>query len=182
MHVSFSNCRKTAKCRYCPNPIETGQPMVVGRSRKESAGGKYYYFTSRWHPQCYLDQGLQYLDKHPYTPATKGRPVLNLTSGQRTHRLSLLRIRATSVQRVRAELQKLLPNYNIIQHHGTKLQELYKEIEHYGGAPKSWQQPTVESTESAQSTEPPAIQLTESQSQPATDEGSETTNQVTDGV
>ena len=138
MKINFSYARGAGKCSFCPNPILVGEPVVVGRT-PVSAGRKNFYSKRRWHPQCYLDQGLRYLDLHPFTPEVKGRPRLPaLPTGDKLRRLSILRRHATTLQRIRNELSKVEPNFNTLAHLGERIELLRDEISSYGGAPKSW--------------------------------------------
>jgi len=137
--ITFSYARGAGKCSFCPTPITVGEPVVVGRT-PVSAGGKNFYSKRRWHPQCYLDQGLRYLELHPFTPEAKGRPRLpTLPIGDKLRRLSILRRHATTLQRIRAELRKPKPNFDTLARLGERVELLRTEISTYGGAPKSWQ-------------------------------------------
>ncbi len=140
MKTSFSYAKGSGKCSYCPVPIEVGEPVVVGRLPVNN-NGKFFYARKRWHPNCFVEQGLQWLSLHPGEPVTKGRPksvTATLPVDDKLARLSLLRRHATTSQRLRREMEKEWPNYEVITRLTERLDKLRLEVELVGGAPKSW--------------------------------------------
>lgn len=135
-------CHKEAQCKWCPEKIEEATPMVVvyfwNKGNEEQRG---FNVQQCYHPQCWVEQGLDYLRLHPYVPNTyqdKSGRSLNLSPEDSRQRFLLTRrfnalyqrkgkIKATGEQRERIE-------EGIIERMGAIATEMIK----YGGVPKSW--------------------------------------------
>lgn len=96
-----------------------------------------------YHPECWLKQGYDYLNSNPYIYKYRkcGRKSLKLTDEQRVIRKRLLVKMAKLNQRL-AECSKLEDSDSKlvkVSQIMIKKEELRKEIEKYGGVPKSWQ-------------------------------------------
>src|SRR3989337_3508288 len=63
MDIWISWCKRDSKCRHCEETITPGTRVVIGKHWRP---GKFTIML-RWHPQCWLQQGLNYLEKNPYT-------------------------------------------------------------------------------------------------------------------
>lgn len=94
---------------------------------------------TRWHPQCWIDQGLASLEKRPYIPPA-GRTPCNIPDDMRKKRVSILRRRASVMQRLKGEMSKPYEEISLeaIIHFGEMLEKQAIEIEPLGGVPKSW--------------------------------------------
>lgn len=140
MDVWMSRCRKRAKCRHCPEMITKGQYMVVGKLWKRRDGvARIWTIYLRWHPQCWIDQAVQKLEKLPVIE-TRGRRKSELSDEARAARVKILMRRTAVVQRIRIEMSKPQEEQSIdrIIHLGDMLNGLKDEIELVGGVPKSW--------------------------------------------
>lgn len=87
------------------------------------------YFN--WHPQCWITQGLDSLQKNPYHA---GR--LGLTDDQRKARRLLLMRWATIKYRLKKAVDKY--NFTAIERLLEQLKSVREEIKLVGGVPKSW--------------------------------------------
>lgn len=135
-------CRRQATCRYCELPIEVGNPLVRGQSRQKAAEWKVKLF---WHPECWLKDGLQYLEQHPYSAKSQGRPKLQLDEDSKAARKKLITRRAQILYNIREQLENgetELSESLLVE--VSKIVQFYREIEVLGGAPKSWQKPLTE--------------------------------------
>jgi len=119
--------------------------MVICRyykRTKKEVGGKdqNWRFTLRFHPQCWIDQGVAALKQRGEVVETRGRNRLVLTDNDSLTRLKILRRRAAVMQRLRIEVAKPDGERNIdrVIHFGSMLNKLKEEIESLGGVPKSW--------------------------------------------
>jgi hypothetical protein len=102
--VTMQWCRREAKCKWCDQPIETGTPMVtVFYWNRSPETHKRWNTSFYYHPQHWLDSGMDYLMLNPYSPGERRgpKPRLNLTAEERKSRLALLRKKATLDQRFR---------------------------------------------------------------------------------
>lgn len=136
--VWFSWCKRRSKCNYCPDSILAGTPVVIVKHWRPNKHS--YYF--RFHPDCYIQQGVAYLAKHPYEPyrANTGRPKLELSNSDSYARIKLLRHRAVVMYRRRQAI-KLLPSeaaQEYIDSLDKVLDKITEDIQIYGGVPNSW--------------------------------------------
>jgi hypothetical protein len=128
------HARRDNKCFWCEEVILRFSPEVISRFRWR-AGDKTFTKFRRFHPNCWVEQGLEYLRKNP--PVVRmGRPRLALNQEDRGKRLKILRRRAQLMYLFRnaSESGKVI---QAVEYY-LKAYELIKEIEPLGGAPKSW--------------------------------------------
>lgn len=91
----------------------------------------------RWHPECWLKQGLLALEKRPYVPAgNRGRKQLVMSASDKIMRNKVLRRRASFFFRLRAaaeagQIDKVIKIMS-------SMERLAIEIARYGGVPESW--------------------------------------------
>jgi len=150
MDIWLTTCKKKAKCSYCEELIELGEPVVYGRLWLRTKEGEYkprrFVKRFRWHAQkgdekkcCWLEQALNNLANNPYIE-TRGRKRLVLPPEIREKRLKVLRRRAKVVQQLRTETEEQPERQDIdeIIRLGGILARLKEEIEPLGGVPKGW--------------------------------------------
>jgi len=123
-------CRKQATCGYCKKPILNKELMVVGLRRK----GKWR-FRKCWHPECWLEQGKQELERREYVE-TRGCKRMPIDDETRKRRFRLLARRASVLQRIRKAVE--VRDANKVVHLGEMLDRIKEEIGPLGGVPKSW--------------------------------------------
>jgi len=144
MDVWLTWCKRKSKCRHCGEYIQQGEPVVVGKLWSKE---RKWPMQFRWHPKCWLDQALAYLEKHPYIPRlTTGRPKLELSDVDRKQRAKLLRQRATLCYQQRKAA--LAGNAVRVLHLEVKKQELIDQMP--GPVPKSWRVHHEEKTKANQ--------------------------------
>ena len=137
MDVWITWNRKVATCHYCDKPITVATPMVKAKWwRKKSGSAAKWSYRMYWHPQCWLDEALQYLKQHPYVPRSTGRPKLQLSEEVRQARAKLIRQRARLVYQLKETVEN--GSGAKTEHILNKLLELCMKIEPLGGIPKSW--------------------------------------------
>ena len=133
----MSWCERRAQCNWCPEHIEAGEAMVrvffwnKGTEEHKGFNTKKYY-----HPQCWLDQGLDYLKQNPYVPYKRSR-VLAITPEQKKLRNILLRRKCSIEQRRRVVLEGK-PNNALLARLDRQVADLMVEIAPLGGIPKRW--------------------------------------------
>lgn len=135
MDVWITQARRRSKCSYCPEPIRQLDAEVIGRSRYTNSSHTFTRIR-RWHPQCWVKQGLAHIEAHPIV-IRQGRPRLGLNPEQAKERAMLLRRHAQDMHYYRKALAdgKLL--YAIRCY--LRAQDLKERIEPLGGVPGSWQ-------------------------------------------
>ena len=139
MDIWMTWAKRKTKCRYFEQPIITATPMVTGRLYRKAAG-KSISLRFYWHPQCWQEQGMNYLKLHPYTAIGRGRKKLALEPTANRERYLLLRRHAALTQRIwRVKESKGFPD-NVLRiiRLETKQKELAAQIELVGGVPKKW--------------------------------------------
>lgn len=93
----------------------------------------------RFHPQCWIDQAVEKLEKQPKLE-TRGAKKSALSDSDRAARFKIMARRASTTQRIRAEVSRPKEKQSIdaVIHLGDILNRLRDEIEPFGGAPKNW--------------------------------------------
>ena len=135
-NVSMSWCNRTAKCEWCPGEIVAGEPIVkVFYWNKGTESHKGFNTKRYYHPQCWIDQGIDYLKRNPYVPYLR-KPKMELSEEQSKRRYQLLRQKAAIEQRIR----KLGDTPNILAEARLreKITNIMLEIAEIGGIPKKW--------------------------------------------
>lgn len=137
-NVYMSWCKRRAKCHFCPEMVEAGTPMVnVFLWRKGEDGVRKWNMKFYYHPQCWLDQGLDYLKMNPYVPYKRDRQ-LPLTERQQDIRRSILR-RKASIEQRRRNLKSDYPDRILVEARMDKdIAELMVKIIKVGGIPPKW--------------------------------------------
>jgi len=120
------------KCRYCEKEITVATPMVIGQTKRGNRTYRMYF-----HPQCWLDNGMAYLNKNPYTPGIRGRRKLSL--GPDDTRKRYLLIRRYNTFKYRKDKLNRFPDDLLesirLEGEMDKIAEVIKDI---GGIPAKW--------------------------------------------
>lgn len=145
MDIWISWCRRTAKCHFCELPITVATPMVKGKLWKKVGEATSWSYRPNWHPQCWIEEGLVYLEQHPYQAKSTGRPKLKLSEADAEQRQTLVRRRSRLIY----ILREMLTNGKDFEHPSVikilnRLLKLRIDIELFGGAPRSWDKPLIE--------------------------------------
>ena len=128
--------RKQCKCSYCPKLILNGEYQVVCQHYMKSGTGKMWWYRRSFHPQCWIDQAIAAL-ANQIIVETRGRKKIPRSDADREKRTSILRRRASIIQRIKREMGEGQDMDKII-HLGEMLNRLKEEIEPVGGVPESW--------------------------------------------
>ena len=136
-NVTMTHCQHRAQCGWCPDHIEAGKPLVTvffwnrgGPDHKGFNVKKYY------HPNCWVEQGLDYLKMNPYIPYIR-KKKLELTPAQAKKRYNILHKKSAIDQRIRN--LKEGPDKAITEARlNMKIAELMVKIAPIGGIPKRW--------------------------------------------
>jgi len=138
MDVWLTWCKKKSKCKHCQEPILAGTPVVRGKLWRKGDQAKSWPMTFRWHPQCWLEQALAYLEKNPYIPPKRspGRPRIELSEEDKVKRRRLLVYRSSLCYYQRKAAKE--GNAFRVLELEVKKQELVDRIKEVGGVPKSW--------------------------------------------
>ena len=136
-NVTINWCQRQAQCKWCPDQIEAGSPMVSVFFWRKGEDNRKLNIKMYYHPQCWVSQGLDYLKMNPYVPYERHKRT-ELTPEQRQLRLKLLRDKGRLDQR-RKELkstgQKRVVREAAID---TKIARLIVQMIEVGGVPKRW--------------------------------------------
>lgn len=119
MHIRMAWLTKKARCHQCGREMVRGEPIVRGYATLRNG----FHVRRLWHPQCWLEQGMQYLAEHPLEPhhAGPGRPRMPLDEEQRKSRHALIQRRSRAVLKRQWLAEQFI---------GTEDVELRGELEH----------------------------------------------------
>ena len=134
MHVWISWCKRKCECSHCKETILCSEPMVSGR-HTTTKGGRKWTIKLHWHPQCWVGQGLAYLQSHPMIKGP-GRPRIMLSEEDKAarHRLLLKHGNIRHRQKVAALAGDAVRVLDL----EIRRQEVIEEMSKYGPIPRSW--------------------------------------------
>lgn len=136
-NVCMKWCERQAGCKWCDKPIEAGTEIVTVFYWNKGADGRKWNTTQYFHPNCWIEQGLDYLRMNPYIPHVR-KPRMSLTEEERKRRCMLLR-RKSAIDQRKKKLKPDNPNRMLIEARiDGKIAELMIEILPIGGIPKKW--------------------------------------------
>ena len=131
-------CQHKAKCRWCEQDVVAGTPVIqVYYWNKGNEDNRKWNIKRYYHPQCWIDQGLDYLKMNPYVPYQR-KPKSKLTDKQRELRYKLLRQKASIDQRKRG-LKSEYPDRVLDEARlDEQVSKIMVQIAKVGGIPKKW--------------------------------------------
>lgn len=137
-NVCMSWCRRRALCKWCGKHIEAGTEMVsVFYWNKGDKETRWWNTKQYFHPQCWIEQGLDYLKMNPYVAYRRG-PKVKLTKKRHARRLILLNRKAALDQRKR-NLKSEYPDRALIEARmDRQIVEIMLEMTKVGGIPPKW--------------------------------------------
>ncbi len=135
--VWIRECRRTAKCSHCKQQIQNHEYEVIVKIWKRGSEVKRFVTVLFFHPQCWIEQGIEAAKKRPAVE-NRGRHRTAMLDEVREKRIKILRRRASIVQRIRYAMDSTPPNFDKVSYLGEKLGELVDEIRPLGGVPESW--------------------------------------------
>ena len=142
-HVWIKKCKKQSVCKHCNKPIVKGSYLVMcqmykERKSNEDSKKKAWWFFRRFHPQCWIDQGIAAVEKIPVVES-RGRKRVPMTDNTRAARFKIMQRRASIMQRLKKSTLEVPYDIDKIIHLGQMIDELKAEIIEQGGLPKSWE-------------------------------------------
>jgi len=138
MRVWMTWCKRRATCKYCGEYIEVGTPMVKGVIDKSQNPKMMITYKTYFHPQCWVENGLAYLERNPYTPAARGRKRSNLSFVDNQKRRKILARFASYQQSLRKIVGDSPRDKAAKVRINNKVNGLVDEITKLGGVPVSW--------------------------------------------
>lgn len=134
-NVTMRWCQNQATCKWCEGLIEPSQAMVVVFFWNKGADGRRWNVQYCYHPDCWLKQGYDYLERNPYFPHDRGRRR-EFTEEQRRQRYLVTRRFHSLVQR-RKNLSNGSATLTVCKLE-CQMADLMLEMRRLGGVPKGW--------------------------------------------
>jgi len=137
-NVTMRWCRKKAICKWCEQPVEIGTPMVaVMFWNKGNKDNRSWNVQNCYHPDCWVRQGLDYLERNPYVPHVRVR-TLKLDPEVKKKRLVLMRQFHALNQR-KNNIKVDYPDSLLVEQRLTRqMIDIMLDVANLGGIPKSW--------------------------------------------
>ena len=153
-NVCITWCYREAKCPWCDLAIKVATPCVsVFFWRKGNPEIRGYNIKRFYHPECWIDQGLDYLKMNPYTPRGEKRgPKTTLTIEQKAARMKLLRKKAMLEQQKRRIKSSYPDSLLTASRIDDKIMNVMLDIYKVGGIPPRWKQCLIDSLDNTKTT------------------------------
>jgi len=137
-NVTMRWCRKQATCRWCNKPIEIGTPIVaVLFWNKGNPDSRRWNVQICYHPQCWVDQGLDYLNRNPFVPHRRGVKSKLSEEDRKKRYLLVRRFHALEQRKKNSKLD--YPDNLLMDSRLTKqMTDIMLDMVKVGGIPKSW--------------------------------------------
>ena len=137
-NVTMRWCVKKSTCKYCDKPIDNGTPVVtVFWWYKGDDEKRKWNMKISFHPQCWIDQGLDYLQRNPYIPQHRVKKP-TLSTEDRRKRFLLIR-RFNALIQKRKNCNHSFPDHVITDIKLTQqMIDIMLETATIGGVPKGW--------------------------------------------
>ena len=135
-NVTMRWCPKKSTCKWCDKTIETRTPMVAVMFWNKGSDSRKWNSYAKYHPQCWVDQGLDYLTRNPYVTKNLGKKSI-LSVEYRRKRFLLVRRFNALVQKRKcghSYPDNILVEIDLTQ----RMVEIMLEVTTVGGVPKSW--------------------------------------------
>jgi len=137
-NVTMRWCVRKSTCKWCGQPINNGTPVVtVFFWNKGSEDSRRWNTKFSYHPQCWVNQGLDYLGRNPYVPQIREKKP-TLCEEDRRKRYLLVRRFHKADQMMKncnhSDPDSLLAEIRLTQ----QVIDIMLEVATVGGVPKSW--------------------------------------------
>lgn len=137
-NVTMRWCVRKSTCKWCEQPIDNGTPVVtVFFWNRGNENSRKWNNTYSYHPECWIKQGLDYLERNPYIPQHRNKQP-NLTVEDKRKRFLLIRKFNSLVQRKKHNYHNypdtVLDDIKLTQ----KQVDIMLEVAVLGGVPKGW--------------------------------------------
>jgi len=106
--------------------------MVIGQTKKSDRTYRMYF-----HPQCWVDNGMAYLNNNPYTPGIRGRKKLPMSSEDARKRYLLIR-RYNRFKQRKNGLKKFPDDILESIRLESEMDKIAEEMRDIGGTPAKW--------------------------------------------
>lgn len=138
MDIWITWCKRESKCEFCPEPVMKHTPIVIGKQWFSHGQVKKFVKIHKWHPMCWIKQGLINLENIPYVSKVPGRKKIDMPEDMRIARRKVLARRAAYIQRLRETIESDDCDHEAVVRITEKLEQLKVEIEPLGGVPEKW--------------------------------------------
>lgn len=136
-NVTMKWCVKKSTCKWCEQPIVNGTPVVtVFFWNKGNPENRRWNCSYSYHPQCWIAQGLDYLNRNPYVPQHREKKP-TLCEEDRRKRYLLVR-RFHKAEQMRKNCGKFPDNLLTEARLTQQMVDIMLEVATLGGVPKSW--------------------------------------------
>ncbi len=136
-NVTMRWCQRKATCRWCELPIVTGTAVVAVFFWNKGSGDRRWNTQICYHPDCWVKQGLDYLDRNPYVPV-RVRDKLKLSVEDKRKRFLLVR-RFHALEQRKGNVKADYPDKLLVEVRLTKqMADIMLDVARIGGIPKSW--------------------------------------------
>ena len=131
-------CIKPATCKWCEKGIDNRQAMVVVMFwNKGNAQHRGWNVQQYYHPDCWVKQGLDYLDRNPYSAPGRGRKAKLSPTDTRQRYLLVRRFHA--LEQRRRHLTTTYPDRLLIEQHiEEQILGIVMDMSKVGGVPPTW--------------------------------------------
>lgn len=139
-NVTMSWAQHRALCDWCSKPVNSGEEIikVFFWNAGNPDGKRFYNIKKYYHPDCWMEQGREYLRTHPYISSHKGKDRMEITDEQRAQRNKILKRKAALELRKR-NITPDNPRAKVIEAGiDRQISELVVEIALLGGIPTKW--------------------------------------------
>ena len=134
-NVTMVWCHKKATCKWCEQPIEVTSAMVRVFFWNKGGDNRRWNVQLCFHPECWVKQGMDYLNKNPYVPINKR---ITLSKEDARKRFLLIRRFNALVQR-KNKIKSDYPDNMLVEIRLTnQMVEIMLDVAILGGVPKTW--------------------------------------------
>ncbi len=136
-NVTICWCTKTAKCQWCEEQIEVSEPMVRVFFWNKGADGRRWNGQIFFHPQHWLDNGMDYLQRNPYIPHVRKTSKLSPEDRAKRHKMVL---KFNSLHQRKQNIRADYPDKLLVEERLDKqMHDLFLDMINMGGRiPGKW--------------------------------------------
>ncbi len=134
-NITIAWCQRVAECEWCHQNIDAGEPLVtLFFWNKGTPEHKGFNVKKYFHPNCWVEQALDYLARNPYVPYIR-KEKLELSPEDSKQRYIILKRKGSIDQRKRNVVDG---NTMVLAQLDEQIAELMIQIAPLGGIPKRW--------------------------------------------
>lgn len=134
-NVTMRWCRHKATCKWCEKDIKASTPVVaVMFWNKGNPDSRRWNTYQKYHPQCWVEQGMDYLNRNPYVQPMGRKPKL-CKEDSRKRFLLVRRFHALEQRRHNNKFpDNVLADIRLFE----QMVNIMVEVAMLGGVPKGW--------------------------------------------